>query len=336
MRRWTAQQPSNMTISRSPDRNSPRLDHRREPPEPIVGALYFIAASRPSVRYEEVDCMNDRPTYPELLKLFYKHSFPDRLGAPASAVAQAIIYKSNDLWFPSEFAMSNKELSHLSGEKLSNIGRTRQKVLDTCTVDGQPLFIYVNGRQRKAGIYKINFNLTSTKLQNPPEIDNDLNITIESDSAKWLLKEFQNCVPGIGWRPESDNQRQRFNELCNAPKDKLEKILESARLKGVSSRGLLKWVEGGLANYGKLYGNTNGSSKVYRDPHKETIDSLMCMYHDYKDGTQPEGDPIPADSVATRLQMSLDNVNEHANELDCSVEAYEALIKEWEARDDLS
>jgi hypothetical protein len=58
--------------------------------------------------------VNDRPTYPELLKLFYKHSFPDQLGAAGSSVAQAIIYKANELYFPSDFVMSNVELSHLS------------------------------------------------------------------------------------------------------------------------------------------------------------------------------------------------------------------------------
>lgn len=128
--------------------------------------------------------MSDRPTYPELLKLFYKHSFPDKLGAPGSAVAQAIIYKSNDLWFPADFTMSNRELSQLSGEKLTNIGRTRQKVVDTCIVDGKPMFIYVSNGKHKAGKYILNFNLcsglTSTYHQKQGKIDNDPNSTLHN------------------------------------------------------------------------------------------------------------------------------------------------------------
>lgn len=130
--------------------------------------------------------MKDRPTYPELLKLFYKHSFPDKLGAPGSAVAQAIIYKSNELWFPAEFAMSNRELAQLSGEKQANIGRTRQKVLDTCIVDGKPMFMYVSNGKHKAGKYILNFNLcsglTSTYRQKQGKIDNDLNSTKQNET----------------------------------------------------------------------------------------------------------------------------------------------------------
>jgi len=177
--------------------------------------------------------MNDRPTYPQLLKLFYKHSFPDQLGAPASAVAQAIIYKSNELWFPAEFTMSNKELSQLSGEKLSNIGRTRQKVLDTCIVDGQPLFIYVNGAQRRAGVYKINFNSASTQLQDnfnstsnsrqkQPEIDNDHNSTLPN-KTKHINNKPVASLPEkkskrVGLRERIIRQANRDEELPNGMK----------------------------------------------------------------------------------------------------------------------
>ena len=126
--------------------------------------------------------MADRPTYPELLKLFYRHSFPDQLGAPAAAVAHAIIYKSNDLFFPASFKMSNTELAQLSGERLANIGRTRQKVMDTCIIDGSPLFVYTSNGRHKSGSYMINFNLcsglTSTSRQKQGKIDKDPNPTL--------------------------------------------------------------------------------------------------------------------------------------------------------------
>jgi len=138
--------------------------------------------------------MKHFPNYPDLLKFFYRHNFPSDLGSPATSVALAIIYKSNELIWPPKFKMSNTELSNLSGERLSNIGRTRQKVLDRCEVGGVPLFTYVDNGNRRAGTYIINFNLASTysqlnvnltsnSSQNTPLIDNDHNLTQPNETT---------------------------------------------------------------------------------------------------------------------------------------------------------
>lgn len=158
--------------------------------------------------------MNDRPTYPELLKLFYKHSFPDQLGAVASSVAQAIIYKANDLYFPADWQMSNVELSHLSGVDVSNIGRSRQKVCEICKVDGIPLFTYVGNDKRKAGKYIINYSLpsrwrqdsvkvTSSSRQKDPEIDNDPNLTLPNETKQTKQEQFS-PLAGDSEKPEAD------------------------------------------------------------------------------------------------------------------------------------
>lgn len=181
--------------------------------------------------------MNDRPTYPELLKLFYKHSFPDQLGAPASSVAQAIIYKANDLYFPADWKMSNVELSLLSGEDVSNIGRTRQKVLDVCKIDGVPMFTYVGNKKRKAGKYIINYSLTSTwrqdsvnessnSRQKEGEIDNDPNSTLRNET-KHPPTPLNDITTGIeetddggdgGWISPADTEEDWIEYVTDALK----------------------------------------------------------------------------------------------------------------------
>lgn len=152
--------------------------------------------------------MSDRPTYPELLKLFYKYSFPDQLGAAGSSLAQAIIYKANDLYFPADFKMSNVELSHLSGVDVSNVGRVRQRVCEICVIDGKWLFHYVGNDKRKAGKYIIDYrlpslwrqdsvSLTSNSRQIDPLIDNDPNSTLlnTTSEAMSLVKLMQEKWP---------------------------------------------------------------------------------------------------------------------------------------------
>ena len=260
--------------------------------------------------------MTDRPTYPELLKLFYKHSFPDKLGAPASAVAQAIIYKSNELWFPAEFAMSNKELSQLSGEKLSNIGRTRQKVLETCLIGKQPLFIYVNGVQRKAGMYKINFNLTSTELQDDfkmtsnsrqkhPEIDNDPNLTLPNEtklnnkpSAPLPENEDEErhdritdaLKKAIGSRDitlvSNDYQRAAFDALMEYPDEKILHVIQVAGEKGkLHQDNAITYVKNGLENYDSWYANPTGGNGggIVIDAEKRDAERMERMLKDQAD-----------------------------------------------------
>jgi len=144
------------------------------------------------------------PNYPEILKIFYRYSFPDQLGANASSLAQALIYKANDLYFPPSFKMSNTELSHLSGVLINNIGRTRQKVLDICEFDGVPMFTYVENGKRLAGKYTINYFILSTRLQVDISVlsdsrqkegvfDNDPNSTLPS-STKQRSPDTQNLA----------------------------------------------------------------------------------------------------------------------------------------------
>jgi len=113
-------------------------------------------------------------TYPELLNFFYDCNFPCHLRGNAVAIAHAIMQKWNRLIRPSQFEMSNKELSYMSGVEL-NIGRSRQQLLGIAKIDGIPLFTYISKGQRKARIYKINITLISDKYQN--------NITLVSLSA---------------------------------------------------------------------------------------------------------------------------------------------------------
>lgn len=125
-----------------------------------------------------------RPTYPELLKFFYGN-FPD-LSLSAHSIGLAIIHKSNELYYPASFRMSNKELSMLSKVRESNIGRSRQVLLEHAIIDGVPFFTYISAGRKRAGLYKINFTLTSDRLhldftlaslslQNTPQNDNDHN-----------------------------------------------------------------------------------------------------------------------------------------------------------------
>lgn len=157
------------------------------------------------------------PNYPDMLKFFYRHNFPMDLGAPATSVALAIIYKSNELIWPPDFKMSNLELSHLSGESLTNIWRTRQKVLDRCKVGGVPLFSYVSNGKRRSGTYIINFNLTSTKLQTnfkltstnsqkAPEIDQDHNIIKPNDNKTTTTEE----VVAVNFQSEEQEKESGY------------------------------------------------------------------------------------------------------------------------------
>lgn len=126
--------------------------------------------------------------------------------------------------------MSNKELSHLSGVKLSNLGRTRQKVLDTCEVDGTPLFIYVSQGRHRAGKYMINFNLTSSSRQKPPENDNDLNITKQNEEERSSSSSIVNT-----------GSTGKDNEVVLKEVDDLLKIMqEKWKLPSSPSRGRVK------------------------------------------------------------------------------------------------
>jgi len=126
--------------------------------------MNYPKSTRPLRLVQETS--NERPpTYPELLKFFYKQGFQHILSASAQCVALAIIHKANELIFPDSFRMSNTELAQISGRSISNIGRLRQQVLTEVVVNETPVFTYASRGQRKAGIYRINFTITSLKLQ---------------------------------------------------------------------------------------------------------------------------------------------------------------------------
>lgn len=104
------------------------------------------------------------PTLIDIFNLFYTNGFPSILGAKATAVAMAVIYKWNSLFRPAMFRMANAELCHLSGVT-SNIERSRQRICDLCKIDGIPLFTYVSNGTRRGGTYRINGNLAANLRQ---------------------------------------------------------------------------------------------------------------------------------------------------------------------------
>jgi DNA-binding Lrp family transcriptional regulator len=75
-----------------------------------------------------------------------------------------------------------------------------------------------------------------------------------TDTSIWLLDLFRNAVPGQNWKPTGDIDTQRFNELCNAPRDKMTEIMTKARREGIHAKGLIGWAEKGLRDYDILYG----------------------------------------------------------------------------------
>jgi len=194
--------------------------------------------------------MKNFPNYPDMLKFFYRYNFPADLGAPATSVALAIIHKSNELIWPPSFKMSNMELSNLSGEKLSNIGRSRQKVLERCKVDGVPVFTYTDGEQRRCGTYKINFHITSTQLQdnfnetstqlqNTPVIDNDHNETNPNLIKKGFEK--KSVVP----TSQEQAEKARLRELLKKPVWDSE-LLHEAHKFGAEIRKEHDWVNANI------------------------------------------------------------------------------------------
>ncbi|MHA2163506.1 MAG: hypothetical protein ACXABF_13880 [Candidatus Thorarchaeota archaeon] len=223
-------------------------------------------------------------------------NFPSDLGASATSVALAIIYKSNELIWPPDFKMSNLELANLSGERLSNIGRSRQKVLDRCKIGGVPLFTYVDNRQRRAGTYLINFNLASTYIQTVFNLhsnndqkggvfDNDPNVTYpnvvkhndvggDDDNFNWLLDQFQNAAPG--WCIQNDTQREKIMEFSEADRDKLEAIMNRFAERGEKRERLISWVEGGLKDFDRLYGGGNGGDAAHRAEWQRELDDMVA------------------------------------------------------------
>jgi hypothetical protein len=251
--------------------------------------------------------MSDRPTYPELLKLFYKHSFPDQLGAIGSAVAQAIIYKANELYFPSEFKMSNVELSHLSGEDVSNIGRSRQNVLDICLIDGIPLFTYIGNKKRKAGTYIINYSLTSSWRQDNVNeassgrqkegvFDNDPNSTLpnetnvggDGENFDWLMDQIQNVAPGSVL---NETQKRRVIEFSEAPREKLEPILQRFAERGEKRERLISWIDGGLREFDRLYGGGNGGQPDRRAEWAKELKQMEAELAEEMKDPLPENEP---------------------------------------------
>lgn len=259
--------------------------------------------------------MSDRPTYPELLKLFYKHSFPDQLGDSCSSMAQAIIYKSNELWFPAEFTMSNKELSQLSGVKLTNIRRIRQKLLAGCKIDKIPLFTYVSGGTQKAGTYKINFTLGTTLarvyVQKQPDSAHDPNTTLQNTTKtdQSLNTTFNVVTTGKGektelsddvilikylktkWELPSDPPISRVNDLIykyslQVCKDAVDKSEPKAK----TWRGILNYVEKVAKTFSADMREISGleldnMEKEYRDLYYDLEDARLELEEGEKELT---------------------------------------------------
>jgi len=140
----------------------------------------------------------------------------------------------------------------------------------------------------------------------------------ETEMFKWLLKEFQNVVPGTGWRPNTNSERERFNELCKAPKERLTEILTKARQEGVSSRGLLKWTEGGLKDFGRLYRDAGGNGGSTLPSRAECEEQIALLTKDYEfQMDAPESD-------FTERRILRENV---LSDIDGKIAYYEGVMK---------
>jgi len=282
--------------------------------------------------------MSDRPTYPELLKLFYKHSFPDQLGAAGSSVAQAIIYKANELYFPADFVMSNVELSHLSGVDVSNVGRTRQKVCEICVVDGKWLFHYVGNDKRKAGKYIIDYRLpslwrqdsvsvTSNSRQKDPLIDNDPNSTLPNVTKTTTdAGDLQNMMQEKWPHPNPPNlnrvQRMIDKYTLSVCVDAMDRTPDD----------MIKSKWSSIYNYmGKVADNIIPKQPKLPDPEKAAIHSMTQLVADFRtigdNGQSRTGSTRQAaiNRLASYSQW-YDNIDNFGDIVGMQLEEYVALV----------
>ena len=155
-------------ISRSYDRTTRWLDHQGVPPEPIVGTLYYIAASRPSVRYVEVGCMNDRPKTPTLTLIGVENGMFDLslhtvLTPPCFAFFWGIIQTCNRFKprFKNPFTLTVAQAMAAGGGVSRQAVWDKQQRLMKVRIDGVWLVKITPGSRKDntAAKYKINYNL---------------------------------------------------------------------------------------------------------------------------------------------------------------------------------
>jgi len=309
-------------------------------------------------------------TYAELMQSYYWLNLPQTLGIDSHSLFCALVFKSSLFDFAyTDLSIPNSEIRQLSGLSERALYDARRNLVDfrlrsySVVISEEsrsyPVVKYQKGKKAQSGVYTTYFDvllahasqrsvviseesrsqgvaipLQSGDITTPVAViykKENLSSPLQNDENSWLLNQLMNIAPGWGG-PTNPPQREMLSDILEFPHNMIEIVCKETARKGVQGSKMLSWILRGLENFEKFYGNSAPPEKLYRDPHKEKIDALMSIYNDYKDMTRPDDDPIPESSVHTRLGFSLSDVKEHADELDFSIEQYEALIAWWETR----
>lgn len=294
--------------------------------------------------------MNERPTYMQMIDFIYRNNYPEIMKSKAVAVAHAIMYKSSQLLLPSDFQISNQELSRLSGNNISDIGRVRQKVVDTCVYDGTPIFSYRSQRRNHYGKYGIKYPIISQYYHDIDVIrsqydhnkiiyggllnNNKENSTKETN--KWLMNQLMNISPGWGG-PTNPAQRDQLDAIARYPEQRIGVVVKRAAENGIRGHGMLTWILKGLDNFDRLYRNMEkpAKTKQHRTPESEKANKIAFLnevYAAFKDGVAPESGRYrkPPEIIPQYLKNHLRSVKEHEAGLDFTVGDYKAVIARWE------
>jgi hypothetical protein len=93
----------------------------------------------------------------------------------------------------------------------------------------------------------------------------------DGDNFNWLMDQIQNVAPGSVL---NDTQRQRMIEFSEAPREKLQAILQRFAERGEKRERLISWIDGGLRDWDRLYGGGNGGDAAHRAEWKRELDDM--------------------------------------------------------------
>lgn len=142
----------------------------------------------------------------DILDIYDAYEFAETLGVSANSVALAILRVWNKRYRPRSFRMTNKELSRLSGS-VSHIERCRDKIIEECVIDEQPLFEYTSRGKNRAGVYTIHTEIVPDKNNHE-----DIQLYIPADNPKIIPEQSQDNTKQ---KPTSDQVRTKNAENGN-------------------------------------------------------------------------------------------------------------------------
>jgi hypothetical protein len=260
------------------------------------------------------------------------------------SMAHGLMYKSYQLYFPAEFKISNQELSKLSGNPLTNIGRVRQNVIDACIYDGIPIFSYSSQKKNHYGKYRINYpiisqyyhNIITIKSEYYQNIVNDddfLNnnkgnyFSSEKEKNSWLLDLLMNVAPGWGG-PVNQSQSDMMDEILKFPDHQVRTVCTQAAKSGIRANGMLSWILKGLDNFSQFYEEKKKSDA--NNIYDTDVKRLNRTWQQLQDGILTR-DKEPY-MVVTMLNAYLPRIKQYEDQLDYTVGDFQNVIDEWKER----